>query len=1058
MNINDLTKIYERKNKLSELFSIIEKNKNSTICNLSGSLKAIYLSIYIKKKPNTNFFIFQKKENALIFLNDLKNLNVDNIFFYTDKKHIEDSVEITKLLHSIDENKNSTIISFQKAICQKLPNNKALEKDLIKLSINDKININSLENNLLEKGFEQVDFTSRPGEFSIRGFIIDIFSFGNENPYRIVLSSDNIENIMTFDADSQLSTESNKNIIIAPNIYDPQKNNENYIFSYLNEKSKIWIEDLEILDKNIEKEIFRELKEFSTVNISNKINENSVNTLLFKSSIQKSFNKNINLLENEIEKNKFKNLIAIQTESQKKRFKKIFNKLKYKKDYDIINLNISNGFIDYDNNISIYTDHEIFNRFHRKKFQQIYQNKNTVTLKELNKLEKGDYVTHYDHGIGIYDGLIKINNENRKQEVLKIKYKNEGILYVSIHSIHKISKFKSKDDEGNIKINELGNSNWKKLKNNVKKKVKQLAFNLVQLYAERKNTKGFSYSKDSYLQNELESSFIFEDTIDQAKSTDLIKKDMENSFPMDRLICGDVGFGKTELAIRASFKAIADNKQVGILVPTTVLALQHYKTFTDRLNDFPCNIDYINRFKTRKEIIKSIENLKTGRTDILIGTHRLVSDDIKFKDLGLLIIDEEQKFGVSTKEKIRNIKKNVDTLTLSATPIPRTLQLSLMGARDISILKTPPSNRNAISTEIIQFDINSISKKIQFEIQRGGQIFFIHNRIKDIQEIHDLLIQFNPKISIKIGHGQMPGNKLEQVILDFINGEFDILLSTTIVGNGVDIPNANTIFINNAHQFGISDIHQIRGRVGRKNKQAFCYLISPPITTLKKDSFNRLIAIEKYSGLGDGFNIAMKDLEIRGAGDVLGAEQSGFINDIGFQTYQKILAEATEELKNEKFNNKNIFKTQRDCTIETDLELMIPDNYIENKDERLFIYKKLSSIKSQNDLDKIENELIDRFGKFPFELINLFKSIKLKWIGKKLGFKKIIIKNGKMIIFLPKKEDSEFYNSNLFNKILDKINSQPSFCSIKEKNNQINLYLNQKVTTINLAKQILKSF
>ena len=585
MNQIDLIKTYKHSNKCTELFERSKEAKDLIISNLSGSLKAIYISIFLKKSENTNFFIFQSKENALIFLNDLKNLNVDNTFFFTDKKHLEDSVEITKLLQSLDENKNNTVISFEKAICQKLPNHHNLEKDLIKICVKQKINISSLENEFINIGFEQVDFTTRPGEFSIRGFIIDVFSFGNENPYRIVLSSNNVENIMVFNAETQLSTDDKNNIIIAPNIYDPKASNENYIFSYLKKTSTIWIEDFDLLKKNVEKEIIQDLESFYKINISNKKNKNSLSCVAFKSSIQKSFNKNIILLEKEIEKNKtdFINIIAIQSDSQKKRFKNIFNKLKYKEDYHLINLNISQGFIDYDNKISIYTDHEIFNRFHKKKYQQIYQNKKIITLKELNKLEKGDYITHYDHGVGIYDGLIKINNENKKQEVLKIKYKNEGVLYVSIHSIHKISKYKSKEDEGKININELGNPSWKKLKNKVKSKVKELAFDLVELYAERKNTKGFSYSKDSYLQNELESSFIFEDTIDQATSTDLIKKDMENSFPMDRLICGDVGFGKTELAIRASFKAIADNKQVGILVPTTVLALQHYKTFTDRL-------------------------------------------------------------------------------------------------------------------------------------------------------------------------------------------------------------------------------------------------------------------------------------------------------------------------------------------------------------------------------------------------------------------------------------------------------------------------------------------
>ena len=1060
MNQSDLISIYKNSPKINEFLEKISKTKSLTINGLAGSLKSIYISIILKKSTQNHFFIFQNKEDSLIFLNDLKTLNHLNTFFFSEKKQIEDSVELTKLLQNLEENQSHIIVSFADAISQKFPNQKSLKKDTYKLHENDELDLNYLENILLNLGFEQVDFTTKPGEFSIRGFIIDIFSFSNEEPYRIILSSNIIESIMIFDPENQLSTGSIKTISISPNIYNPKIINENYIFSYLNKDSIIWIENTDLIKKKIDNELNCEINNFSTINIiESKIRKLS-NNLFFQSEIQKSFNKNINLLEKEIEdkKNTLKQIIVTQSKSQKKRFQNIFNNLTFEKDYDVIEMDITQGFIDYDNKISVYTDHEIFNRFHKKKIKRKFSNTASITLKELTKLEKGDYVTHYDHGVGIFDGLIVIKQNEKKQEVLKIKYKNEGVLYVSIHSIQKVSKFKSKNLEEKIKINELGNANWKKLKNNVKQKVKKLAFDLVHLYAERKLTKGFSYSQDSYLQNELESSFVFEDTIDQANATGSIKKDMENSFPMDRLICGDVGFGKTEIAIRAAFKAVTDNKQVCILVPTTVLAFQHYKTFLDRLKKFPCNIDYLNRFKSKKEITNSLQKMKNGQTDIIIGTHRLVSNDIKFKDLGLLIIDEEQKFGVSTKEKIRNIKKNVDTLTLSATPIPRTLQLSLMGARDISILKTPPPNRNPISTEIIQFDINKISEKIQYEIQRGGQVFFIHNRIKDIEDIHNLLVKFNPNININIGHGQMNGSKLEKVILEFMNGKFDVLLSTTIVGNGVDIPNANTIFINNAHQFGLSDIHQIRGRVGRKNKQAFCYLIAPPIESLKQDSYNRLTAIEKFSGLGDGFNIAMKDLEIRGAGDVLGAEQSGFINEIGFQTYQKILTEATEELKQEKFNNKNIFKTNSNCSLDTDLELIIPQDYIENKDERLYIYTQLSNLKNENELKKIEHELKDRFGIFPRELINLIKSIRLKWKGDELGFKKIILKHEKMIIFFPDKKNLSFYNSHLFMQILEKIKSDNSFCYLKEKNNQINLYINQKVCSINEAIEIVKSF
>ena len=1065
MNREELLSIYTSSSLIKDLTNNLKKIKN--INGLSGSQLSFIASSIDQTNQINQFYIFQNKETALLFKNDFENLGnkIASLFLLNKNNSDKEISQNTKTLYEINSKKRNILVSYKNAIEQKIPNNTNFKNRLLNLSINFKINTEEFIESLYENNFESVEFVTSPGEFSIRGYIIDIFSYSNNKPYRIVLSNDLVESITIFDVETQLSISKVTEIEIVPNIEDVNLVESNtYIFSHLKKNTIIWIEEKTSFLSELNESLKLKLKDFHTINFSKSRKNKLKNQIILKSNDQPSFNKDLNILEENIIKNMslgLKTIITTNSDLQQKRFSNIFNKLKINQDYFCCNINISKGYTDYDSNIAIYTDHEIFKRFYKKSDALYFKKTDTLTLKQLTELKRGDYVTHYDHGIGTFDGLHTIKKNNVKQDVLKIKYKNDGVLYVSVHSIQKVSKYKSKNEEKSPKINQLGNPAWKLLKQKVKKRIKTLAFDLVELYAIRKNTKGFSFSKDSYLQNELESSFLFEDTKDQSEATKNLKIDMEKNFPMDRLICGDVGFGKTEIAIRAAFKAVADNKQVAVLVPTTVLALQHFKTFSERLKNFPCNIDYLNRFKTKKQILNSLQNLKSGNTDIIIGTHRLVSEDVFFKDLGLFIIDEEQKFGVGTKEKIRNYKKTIDTLTMTATPIPRTLQLSLMGARDFSILATPPKNRNPIETEIIGFDIKKICNKIQHEISRGGQVFFIHNRIENIEEIEFIIKQLMPELKIRIGHGKMKGTALEQVILDFIHGEFDVLLSTTIVGNGVDIPNANTIIINNAHQFGLSDLHQIRGRVGRSNQQSFCYLISPPLNQLSKDAFDRLTAIDKFSNLGDGFNIAMKDLEIRGAGDVLGAEQSGFINDVGFHTYQKILEDTVQELKIENHNkNKEISSILKksECNIDSDLELIIPSNYIENVNERLYTYKKLSEFKSEEKLNMKINELIDRFGKIPIQLNNLIESIKLKWDAEVVGINKLIIKNEKMIIMLPDKEEKNFYKSRKFEKILNVINNNPDLFFIKEKNNKLNIYVNKKINTIDLAKNIIFKF
>jgi transcription-repair coupling factor (superfamily II helicase) len=946
------------------------------------------------------------------------------------------------------------------------------------IKVGDQLDFDFVDELLNHYQFNQTDFVSEPGDFSVRGGIVDVFSFSNEKPFRITFFGNEVESIKTFDIESQLSLDKIDEFQLVSNMNFSVSGSKVSFFELLPEDSFIVsknlylsarrikefhekaLEKYETLSKDIKHrspdELFISEGEFQNKLIKFKtIDFSSQHFKLPKSQIielnqtqQPSFHKNFELLIQDLEEKQgqgFDTWISFSSEKQKERLQSIFEELQHEIPFKSFKSELHEGFVDSDNKILIYTDHQIFDRYQRYKSKDGFAKSEQLTIKDLMSLKVGDYIAHIDHGIGKFMGLVKVNNDGKIQECFKLSYKNGDLLYVSIHSLHKISKYNGPDGK-EIVLSKLGSPAWKSLKQKTKARVKQIAFDLIKLYAERKTAKGFQYSPDSYLQNELEASFLYEDTPDQEKATLDVKKDMENEGVMDRLICGDVGFGKTEVAIRAAFKAATDGKQVAILVPTTILAFQHYRSFKERLKDFPVNISYMNRFRTAKQKSETKEGLKNGKIDIVIGTHQLVGKDIKFKDLGLLIIDEEHKFGVSVKDKLKTLKTNVDTLTLTATPIPRTLQFSLMAARDLSVIKTPPPNRQPVDTSIIGFSEEIIRDAVSYELQRDGQVYFINNRIENLKDIAGLIQRLVPDARVITGHGQMDGKQMETNILDFMEGKYDVLVSTTIVESGVDVPNANTIFINDAQRFGMADLHQMRGRVGRSNRKAFCYLITPPFDMMTSDARKRLEAIEQFSDLGSGFQIAMKDLEIRGAGDLLGAEQSGFINEMGFETYQKMMQEALEELKddenfenlfeNEEDRNK-LFKSTREVNIDTDLELMLPDDYVSSTEERLLLYQELADIQSAKELEQFENELIDRFGTLPDEAINLLKSVELKWLAAEIGFDKLVVKNKVFLGYFPANPQDKFYQSEKFKKIIAYLTQNPAEATLKEKNNQL---------------------
>ncbi len=1075
--------------KLQELQNTIANSQDKnpiSINGLVGSALSFVLSESFKKAELPYLLILENKEEAAYYLNDLELLLGDkDVLFYpgsyrrpyqieeTDNANVLLRAEVLNRLNS--RKKPALLVSYPEALFEKVVTKKELEKNTLKIALQDSLSLDFVNEVLFEYQFKRVDFVTEPGEFSVRGGIVDVFSFSNDEPYRVEFFGDEIDSIRTFDVETQLSKEKVKKITIIPNVASKHTLETNISFlEYISKKTIVYCKNTtflyDTLDKLFDKarEAFKKLSEdikhaepealfCNATLLQNQLldfklitgKNTSETTLNFLTKPQPSFNKKIDLLISNLQENTtlgYTNYICCATDQQVQRFHDIFEDHEEEVHYKTLVSPLYQGFVSDELKIVCYTDHQIFERFHKFSLKNGYAKKQAITLKQLNNLEVGDYVTHMDHGIGKYGGLQKIDVEGKKQEAIKLVYGDRDILYVSIHSLHKISKFTGKDGKP-PKVFKLGSGAWKALKQKTKKKVKEIAFNLIQLYAKRKTEKGYQYNPDSYMQNELEASFIYEDTPDQSSATLDVKKDMESEQPMDRLVCGDVGFGKTEVAIRAAFKAVDNGKQVVVLVPTTILAFQHFKTFSDRLKDFPVKVAYVNRFRTAKEKKNIYEGLENGAVDIVIGTHQLTNKTIKFKDLGLLIVDEEQKFGVSVKEKLKTIKENVDVLTLTATPIPRTLQFSLMAARDLSVINTPPPNRYPIESQVIRFSEEIIRDAAIYEIQRGGQLFFIHNRIENIKEVAGMLQRLVPDAKIRIGHGQMEGKKMEETIFSFMKGEFDILVATTIVESGLDVPNANTIFINNANNFGLSDLHQMRGRVGRSNKKAFCYFITPPYSAMSSDARKRITALEQFSELGSGFNIAMKDLEIRGSGDILGGEQSGFVNEIGFDTYQKILKEAIEELKGNEFSelyptDKNQPKVfLKDTQIDTDFELLFPDDYINTVSERLNLYNELSSLKDENELAAYELKLIDRFGPLPKEAKNLLNSVKIKWIATSIGLEKIVLKKDKIVGYFISDQQSEFYQSPIFGKLIQYVQHNPKVAQIKEKQTRNGLRL-----------------
>lgn len=1115
MSKSDIISIYDKSPKIALLESTFAARQKSQMTGLVGSSFSFVANSLFKKSELPFLILFSNKEEAAYYLNDLEQLiNTEDVLFYpssyrrpyqieeTDNANVLLRAEVLNRINS--RKKPAIIVSYAEAIFEKVVTRKELEKNTLKLSVGDNLSIDFINETLFEYNFKRVDFVTEPGEFSVRGGIIDVFSFSNDNPYRIEFFGNEVDSIRSFDVETQLSVEKLKKISIIPNVENKllQENRESFL-DYINEKTVLVIQNTELLGQQLDKlfdkaneafeklskdiqhakpeELFLNQKQFLKRALDFSVIELHTNAVFktdkkveFHIQPQPSFNKQFDLLLNNLSENHFngyKNYLCCSNENQASRFHDIFedideaNHESIRKQYKTMVLPLFEGFIDEENQIACYTDHQIFERYHKFSIKNGYSKKQTITLKELTSLSVGDYVTHIDHGIGKFGGLQKIQVEGKTQEAIKLVYADNDIVYVSIHSLHKISKYNGKDGAP-PKIYKLGSNAWKTLKQKTKARVKHIAFNLIQLYAKRRLDKGFQFAPDSYLQKELESSFIYEDTPDQITATADVKADMENERPMDRLVCGDVGFGKTEVAIRAAFKAVDNGKQVAVLVPTTILAYQHYRTFSERLKDMPVTVSYVNRFRTAKQKSETLQKLQEGKVDILIGTHQLVNKNVVFKDLGLLIIDEEQKFGVNVKDKLKTIATNVDTLTLTATPIPRTLQFSLMAARDLSVITTPPPNRYPIETQVIRFNEEVIRDAVSYEIQRGGQVYFINNRIENIKEVAGMIQRLVPGAKVGIGHGQMDGKKLEELMLAFMEGEFDVLVATTIIESGLDVPNANTIFINNANNFGLSDLHQMRGRVGRSNKKAFCYFITPPYSMMTGEAQKRITALEQFSELGSGFNIAMKDLEIRGAGDLLGGEQSGFINEIGFDTYQKIMNEAIDELKENEFKDlyqeENDIETKefvKDIQIDTDFELLFPDEYINNITERLNLYNELSQIKDEAALQQYEQKLIDRFGALPKPAIALLNSVRIKWKATAMGIERLMMKQGKMIGYFIGDQQSDFYQSNRFMKVLQFAQRNGNVCKIKEKEtkNGLRLLLTfDNVKSVNKALELLE--
>ena len=1116
MDITELQHIYATHPNVKGLAKQMENSSVRTffLGGLHASASPLFFSSYLKNAAWTTVFILNDMEEAGYFYHDLIQINgEENVLFFPSsyrraikygQKDAGNEILRTEVLSRIQKGDHVCIVTCPEAVAEKVVSSKELSNRTLKLEVGEHTEVDTIMDILADFGFERVDYVYEPGQYALRGSIVDVFSYASEYPYRIDFFGDEIDSIRTFEVDTQLSKERKQSIAIVPELSVSGSGEFVSFFDFIPRDSILAMKDFfwvrEHIDKihedavsplalaadeehktellNIAKnlidggEFMMQSLNFRRIEFGNKPTGTPQATLTFDTQAQPIFHKNFELVSScfrEFIEKGYTLYICTDSEKQAKRLKDIFEERRDNIQFTYVNKTLHEGFTDHTLKGCFFTDHQIFDRFHKYNLRsdRARSGKVALTLKELSQFESGDYVVHIDHGIGKFAGLVRLPNGNTTQEVIKLIYQNDDVVFVSIHSLHKISKYKGKEGEP-PRINKLGTGAWEKIKEKTKSKIKDIARDLIKLYSQRKQEQGYAYTPDSFLQHELEASFIYEDTPDQLKATNDVKADMESNRPMDRLVCGDVGFGKTEVAVRAAFKAATDNKQVAVLVPTTVLAYQHYQTFSERLKEFPCKVDYLSRARSAKDTSRILKELADGQINILIGTHKLIGKSVKFKDLGLLIIDEEQKFGVSVKEKLRQLKVNVDTLTMTATPIPRTLQFSLMGARDLSVIQTPPPNRYPIQTEVHTFNEEIITEAINFEMSRNGQVFFVNNRIQNLQELKALIQRNIPDCRVCIGHGQMKPEELEKIIYDFVNYDYDVLLATTIIESGIDIPNANTIIINAAQNFGLSDLHQMRGRVGRSNRKAFCYLLAPPLTSLTPEAKRRLQAIENFSDLGSGIHIAMQDLDIRGAGNMLGAEQSGFIADLGYETYQKILAEAVKELKEDEFSELYQEELQAageekisgedfvsECQVESDLELLFPNEYIPSSSERMLLYRELDGLELDKDLLDFKSRLEDRFGKVPPEGQELLRIVPLRRLAKRLGAEKIFLKAGRMTLFFVSNPDSPYYQSAAFGKVIGYMGMNPRYCNLREQNGKRSMVV-KNVENVETAVSILQ--
>ena len=1114
MSIQELQKAYAALPNTAGLAALLANPIIKTI-HLNGvqaSCASFFASGFIKNRSGINLFILDDQEEAGYFYHDMVQVNGDtDILFYPSsyrrtikygQKDAGNEILRTEVLSRLEKKESVSIVTYPDALAEKVVTRQQLTDKTISLKVGQNIETEQLADNLTDYGFERVDYVYEPGQFATRGSIVDVYSFASEYPYRIDFFGDEVDSIRTFEVDSQLSKEKKQAINIVPELSQASDNAISFL-DFISDDTLLWVKNLLWVREKIQQihdeavsplakaayegdpkdlvDLERRLVEgeefgarvldFRRIEFGKKPVDTPQATLDFEISAQPIYHKNFDLVARSFTdylNEGYQLFICSDSVKQTDRLKDIFHERGDKITFSPVDRTLHEGFIDHTLRYCIFTDHQLFDRFHKYNLRsdKARSGKVSLSLKELNQFEPGDYVVHIDHGIGRFAGLVRIPNGNTTQEVIKLVYQNEDVVFVSIHSLHKISKYKGKEGE-KPRISKLGTGAWEKIKERTKTKIKDIARDLIKLYSQRKQEKGFRYSTDSFMQHELEASFLYEDTPDQLKATQDVKADMESDRPMDRLICGDVGFGKTEVAVRAAFKAVADNKQVAVLVPTTVLAYQHFQTFKKRLEEFPCKVDYLSRARTAKDTSRILKELASGDINIIIGTHKIIGKSVKFKDLGLLIVDEEQKFGVSVKEKLRQIKVNVDTLTMTATPIPRTLQFSLMGARDLSVIQTPPPNRYPIQTEVHTFNEDIIVEAINFEMSRNGQVFFVNNRIQNLGELKELITRNIPDCRVCIGHGQMKPEELEHIIFDFVNYDYDVLLATTIVESGIDIPNANTIIINQAQNFGLSDLHQMRGRVGRSNKKAFCYLLAPPLSVLTPEAKRRLQAIENFSDLGSGIHIAMQDLDIRGAGNMLGAEQSGFIADLGYETYQKILAEAVSELKNDEFADLYTEEIKAgeekisgeefvdECTVESDLELLFPNEYIPSSSERMLLYRELDKLEQDKDVEDFKSRLVDRFGKIPPEGEELIQIVPLRRLAKRLGVEKVFLKGGKMSLYFVSNLESPYYQSQAFDKIIGYMSMNPRNCTLREQRGKRSMVV-KDITEVHTAVRILQ--